>query len=131
MVHYPSAIRNIGPLKQVWSMRFESMYECVKSYLKNTNSRVNPCLSMTIKSGMKYSHFLMKHKKSFECLYEVNNFNTTNLKEKPYYKKLSEICINNLNTQSCKTAQMLTFEGIIYKSGYFLGIRSSLVINFF
>ncbi|KAI8115944.1 hypothetical protein CVS40_11913 [Lucilia cuprina] len=60
LVHYPTAIRRCGSLKYHWSMRFEAKHKEAKMYFNNTTSRLNPCFSLALKAGLKFSSFLLK-----------------------------------------------------------------------
>ncbi|XP_036329577.1 uncharacterized protein LOC118741715 [Rhagoletis pomonella] len=59
MLHYPRVIRNIGPLTQVWSMRFESKHKVFKEIARSTKSRTNICLSIL-------KRYTLKQKTDFE-----------------------------------------------------------------
>jgi len=45
LTHYCSIIKKSGPLKFIWSYNFESKHKQLKSYTKNTNSRINVPIS--------------------------------------------------------------------------------------
>lgn len=55
LVHYKNIIEKSGPLKYLWTFKYESKHRVFKTYTKNTNSRVNVPLSLAIKCGMMFT----------------------------------------------------------------------------
>lgn len=60
MVHYPSAILNSGPLKHVWSFRFEAKHKNFKNYCRNITSRKNLPFTLSIKAGLQFANSIFK-----------------------------------------------------------------------
>lgn len=55
LIHYKNIIEKSGPLKYLWSFKFESKHRVFKAYTKNINSRLNVPLSLAIKYGMMFT----------------------------------------------------------------------------
>lgn len=53
ITHYPTMIRRFGPLYYISSMRYEAKHKTLKSYTKNTTSRLN--LSLSLGRKLRYS----------------------------------------------------------------------------
>jgi len=73
-------------------MRFEAKHREAKQYFNSITSRVNPAKSLSIKSGLKFSKFILSHKDIVEPVYtlfdEVVHFNLTTY---PYFKQICEM----------------------------------------
>ncbi|XP_047995688.1 uncharacterized protein LOC125233664 isoform X1 [Leguminivora glycinivorella] len=52
MIHYPSIIKSIGPLKHIWCMRFEAKHKQLKQTAYNTSSKRNIPLTLMIKQQL-------------------------------------------------------------------------------
>lgn len=51
LTHYPTVIQKSGPVKKLWSMRFEAKHKTFKDIAFNTTSRKNLALTLSIKSS--------------------------------------------------------------------------------
>lgn len=61
VTHYPSSIRQVGPLKHLWCFKFESKHRELKLYTYPITSRRNTPLPIGIKCMLKfYSRLLFK-----------------------------------------------------------------------
>ena len=49
MLHYPEEIRKHGPLRNLWTLRFEQKNQSLKRLLEQNRCRKNVCLSMAVK----------------------------------------------------------------------------------
>lgn len=56
ITHYISAIKKLGPMKKLWTMRFEAKHKANKTYAGTTTSRKNILLSLAIKSNYHFAH---------------------------------------------------------------------------
>lgn len=52
MLHYPRIMRTVGPLRFLWSMRFEAKHRLLKQYARTITSRVNLCYSIAVKEQL-------------------------------------------------------------------------------
>lgn len=62
LTHYCNIIRQSGPLKFLWSYRFESKHKQLKSYCKNITSRINIPASLAIKYSVNFAEFILNFK---------------------------------------------------------------------
>lgn len=62
LVHYASALLVVGPLVNVWCMRFEANHRLSIAYARNCQSRVNIEMSLCIKHQMILAHYFMRNK---------------------------------------------------------------------
>lgn len=52
MLHYPRIMRTVGPLRSLWSMRFEGKHRPLKQYAHAITSRVNLSYSIAVKQQL-------------------------------------------------------------------------------
>jgi len=88
MVHYASAIKKCGPLKYLWSMRFESKLRESKLYTHNIHSRINPPCSNAKKAALKFAKFLINHEVSVEPIFSFSNSLNVALKNIDYFTRI-------------------------------------------
>lgn len=76
LTHYCNIIRKSGPLKFLWSYRFESKHKQLKSYCKNITSRVNIPLSLSMKYSINFAELVLNFviKKLFPLSAEIPVF---------------------------------------------------------
>lgn len=68
ILHYARIIEHIGPLKYIWSMRFEAKHQQMKAYAKVCFSRRNLCFSLGKKICYYNANDAMKNKNIFTRL---------------------------------------------------------------
>lgn len=56
ILHYPSVIRKLGPLKKLWTMRFEAKHKILKAYASVITSRRNIGLSLATKLQLEFAY---------------------------------------------------------------------------
>jgi len=59
LIHYCNIIKKSGPLKFLWSYRFESKHRQLKMYTKNITSRIQIPVSLGIKYSINFSGFIL------------------------------------------------------------------------
>lgn len=64
MIHYPVIIRESGPLRNMWSFKYETKHQEFKKYARSNTSRVNVCVSFAKKYQLKFA---------YECISNINN----------------------------------------------------------
>jgi len=96
LTHYCSIIKKSGPLKFIWSYNFESKHKQLKSYTKNTNSRINVPISLGIKCSIHFSEFLIN--------FNINNFTNYKLINDgspiityEHFNQINVLCLNEYN----------------------------------
>lgn len=125
LVHYATAIKKCGPLKYMWSMRFEAKHKESKMYLNNITSRVNPSRSLAIKSAIKFSSFLLDHESSLEPVFSYKSSKTVDLRQYDFFSKI--ISIPDINFTNVDIIDELTYKSTLYKPNYFLAIRKTAI----
>lgn len=127
--HYPTVIKNSGPLKPICCMRQESKNKQVKEYSKVSFSRVNLELSLAKKCSLQFSSHILENysskpyfkmiKKRNIQIFEMDNF--------------SENIIFPFNTsENVVTCIALNYKGTMFKINYFIELYSKLytILNF-
>lgn len=56
ILHYITTIKKLGPIKKLWSMRFEAKHKENKNYANTITSRKNILLSLAIKSNYQFAY---------------------------------------------------------------------------
>ncbi|XP_016663981.2 uncharacterized protein LOC107885069, partial [Acyrthosiphon pisum] len=56
LTHYPYIMENVGPLINIWSMRFEAKHREFKIAAQAISSRKNICYTLTLKKQLKVAH---------------------------------------------------------------------------
>lgn len=56
LTHYPYIMENVGPLINIWSMRFEAKHREFKIAAQAISSRKNICYTLTLKNQLKVAH---------------------------------------------------------------------------
>lgn len=108
LLHYVRIIKNAGPLKFLWSMRFESKHQESKAYAKMCHSRRNLCYSLN--KNICYNN-------AYNILEDANL-----LKKVTDYKVIGEnmkMCPNHnhCETRSCTNAK---YQGNMYSVGCYI-----------
>lgn len=69
LTHYPEMLRKFGPLRHVWSMRFESKHKLSKMAAAASCNRQNICKTLAIKNQLILNDLFIKKSMSpnFEC----------------------------------------------------------------
>ncbi|XP_067615177.1 uncharacterized protein [Eurosta solidaginis] len=121
LVHYSTAIKKCGPLKYLWTMRFEAKHKEAKIYCHNTNSRVNTPYTLAIKAGLKFSAFLIDHDQFIEPILTYSTTILSNLIKDDFSYEINELV--NIDLKKCNVCNDLVFKGTRYKSNYYLSIN--------
>lgn len=108
LLHYATAIQNTGPVKYLWSMRFESKHQQMKAYAKVCFNRINLCYSL----GKKI------------CFFNANELlkETDTLKRVLDYKAIRSPLHENFKDQlhNYKNCEKVQFNGRMYVVGDYI-----------
>lgn len=129
LVHYITAIKNCGPLKYLWCMRFEAKHKAAKIYFNSITSRMNPAYSLSVKAGIQFAKFLQDYESGLKSSYEFEAIENLDLTAQHYYSKITEIDINNC--KSVSISNDLVFKGNIYKKSYYLTYKIGDILKLF
>lgn len=62
LLHYPRIMKEVGPVRHIWVMRYEGFHKQLKSTAKIVTSRINLLLTLCIKQQLKFSHKILSKK---------------------------------------------------------------------
>lgn len=121
IVHYPTFLRAMGPLRNMWMMRAESKHQYFTNIAKRTNNFVNIMKTMATRhqkeflcASFTYSDNIVASKKR-KMLYECNEAS----------EKYLEIIPTDLNkNKNAEIIHSLKFNGNLYKQKLFVKIKS-------
>lgn len=123
LVHYSSVIKYFGPVKYLWSFRFESKHRESKMYSNSITSRKNVPYSICLKQQFMIStRFLLCEGFSLKLEYKPS---TENVCDKPYFPFIS------INLEEYEITSKLYFNGTTYKTGFFLAKFENDTTKFF
>lgn len=84
ILHYPEIISKIGPLRNIWCMKFEAYHKLLKSTINATTCHKNILLTLIIKNSLRFSQRILSIKGfskifDFHVLDQIsNNFSDCN-----------------------------------------------------
>lgn len=131
LVHYVTAIKMSGPLKYLWSIRFEAKHQQLKCFAKNTNSRKNIAFTLAMKSSLKFASFILKGNViSPEYQFSENESQIEELKTKIYFTMLQHNDILQIDLPIYFNSECI-YKGKIYKKGYLVAHANLLTLNLY
>ncbi|XP_036342990.1 uncharacterized protein LOC118752243 [Rhagoletis pomonella] len=130
MVHYPRAIRQCGPLKFMWAMRYEAKHKEMKIYTHSITSRLNIEKTISIKSAYKFASCLVQHSKGLPKPFDPDEFKITDITNHYLHRILAHV-LYNLNLKTVLLAHTIVYKNTKYKQKNYLGILEKHVITFF
>lgn len=116
LLHYPTIISKVGPLRYLWSMRFEGFHKILKSTANSVTSRKNILLTLAKKQQLRFS-FRVLSKKGFSTTVD---FSTTwdEISTLPQCEVISNLIIaqgyDPLN-KNCFSVSWAKYNNIHYK----------------
>lgn len=103
ILHYPEVILRVGPLRNIWCMKFEAYHKLLKSTIKTTTCHKNVLLTMSTKDSLRFSErCLSKRGFSKRLDFHSLNINLENFNlDLNITSKLSEnaFCVSWLNVK--------------------------------
>lgn len=127
LLHYIGCIKKSGPLKYLWSMRYEAKHQEIKKYAKNVPSRRDILYSIAIKQCLKFSKFITDNN-AFEFItnFNVNTKTKTKIEYKKYYRNIIESDIDSAIKEFI-FSNKCNYKGTILKKGYLLFIKKKII----
>jgi len=111
LINYPMVMRKVGPLINIWSMRFEAKHKEAKTAAAAITSRKNICYTLVLKSQLKMSH----------QFYHTTNFDFSNLSHvgkvlniTSAMKENLSITLNNPDIYKSQFVSWINFKGTRY-----------------
>lgn len=116
MVHYLYLISQFGPLKHVWTLRFEGKHRYFKNVLKHSQNYKNITYSLSEKHQLLQALYiknggLFNHKAKAENVVEYSAKN---------FSDEINSALTSLKEDFCFVCSQTEFKGIAYNSGQFL-----------
>lgn len=62
LIHYPGIMEKLGPLHNLWSMRYESKHRTLKIAARSSMNRINICKSLAIKNQLQLNHLFLENR---------------------------------------------------------------------
>lgn len=119
--HYPMVIKQSGPPRLYWSMKFESKHKQLKAYANVSHSRINLSSSLGKKLSYNFSYLLQNNFKSLMNISEVEI--TSNESIEPYRRYLDfPFSENEILKQLCS----VKWRGRSYNIGYYIYFENHL-----
>lgn len=75
ILHYPEIILNVGPLRNIWCMKFEAYHKLLKHTIATTTSHKNILLTISTKDSLRFSHRILS-RKGFEKRFDFRAVDT-------------------------------------------------------
>lgn len=117
MVHYPTVIKLLGPLKHLWSFRFESKHQMSKQYCHIIASRKNVPLSLAIKHSIHFSNTLITNSFFKSDAKNFKNISKTDLSQLDFYKNLTT------NFKRVFKVKSLIYRGILFEENCYVKMQ--------
>lgn len=122
MCHYAFLIKTYGPLRHLWTLRFESKHQYFKNIVKHTKNYKNVLQSLS------YKHQLLQSLNLSQELIFSNKVITTNSEaftSEDLEKKTFDLIKSNIKWDSCVLSKCVEFRGITYKIGSIVCLNQS------
>ncbi|XP_049316679.1 uncharacterized protein LOC125779384 [Bactrocera dorsalis] len=124
LVHYPTIIKKLGPIKLLWTFRFEAEHQLYKQYAQSITSRTNVPLTLAIKSSLRFANCVLKNN-FFQPEYSFTNIEEIKM---GCNEHLSSI---NLNFSLYKRTNEIMFRGVKFKIGHIVTVTINENINIY
>uniref|UniRef100_A0A2R5L642 Uncharacterized protein n=2 Tax=Ornithodoros turicata TaxID=34597 RepID=A0A2R5L642_9ACAR len=108
MIHYPRIIRELGPLRQYWCLRFEAKHQFLKNHATRVHNFRNIPYTLARKHQLLQSYQLSTNFMDRSCT-------TTNLR--PADLSSAHPCTHHLFCSNVNLADSAKFDGLSYKVG--------------
>lgn len=127
MVHYPLIMSKVGPLRNLWSMRFESKHKESKTTANITTSRKNITLTLSIKHQLKLCHKLLA-KTLYDTITFVGPGEIIHLNALCHYNLFKVFLPSNLKETFCP--HWVNIYGLLFKPSSVIITGSNLLPTF-
>lgn len=131
LTHYVHIVKQSGPLKYLWTFRYESKHKEAKGYARSITSRKNISYSLSMKAALKFTAFLKEHCKGLPNPIEYGSTQSFSIENCPYFKLIINFEILKSQISTIVVVMSLTYKGCTYKKGYFLTKTDKEVIKLY
>lgn len=115
LTHYPTVLKNSGPVRNFWCFKFEAKHKSFKAYAHSITSRKNICLTLAKKFQLKFANDIL-HSKNNPTEYQIDEKRKCNTAFLNIIVK--KLKLNESNNISC--FNQITFKGIKYNVGLYV-----------
>lgn len=147
LVHYPTIIKKLGPLKFLWAFRFEAQHQLHKQYARSITSRINVPITLCKKASLRFAD-CVQNNNFFQKEFVINNSENIDLQnnlnlaaliepsEFGFYKRINEVIFRGntfkighvVTLNECQAYEVIDF--ITKNNEFFIFGRKSNVISF-
>lgn len=111
LLHYPYLTRQFGPLRHLWTLRFESKHQYFKNIIRHTNNYKNVLLSLTHKHQLLQA--LHSTQKTLYTKFVLSD-DADVFSKKNYPADISNVINKKFKGAECFISPKATFRGITY-----------------
>lgn len=118
LIHYPRIILKLGPVRYLWSMRYEALHKILKSTASSVTTRKNIILTVAIKQQLRFSYRVLSRK---GLLLNTEFGPADAITFLPDYDSLIQPLLKRFFSKEISdavTVSWVKIENIMFKSGY-------------
>ena len=107
LTHYPAVMKEMGPVVNFWSMRYEAKHLPFKKYSNVTCNRINLCLSLAVRNQLAQSDsFLQQQAFTLPCI-SYSKFRTS-CAVKIEYESVKYVTVKNIHINGATLVKNIT-----------------------
>ncbi|KYN50135.1 hypothetical protein ALC62_00163 [Cyphomyrmex costatus] len=112
LIHYPTIIRQCGPLRKLWCFKYEAKHRQFKIYSHCITSRKNICFTLSKKYQLQFAYQLMNSENlsnsvfKFSDKYEISS----------NYHSIIINKLQNVNEEDIKLYSRIEYKGVEYSN---------------
>lgn len=130
LLHYAYLIKIFGPIRQLWTLRFESKHQYFKQIVKHTSCFKNILLSLATKHQL-LSAFNLTQDNIFSDNITINDIGDK-YNAKHYSSIINQIINSNISpNKGIYISKDVTFHGINYRTGMIVCLKKDEFGNYY
>lgn len=111
--HYTDIINQFGPLRYLWTLRFEAKHQCFKRAVRHSNNFINILFSLSHRHQLLQS-LNMSQQKLFEDKV-IYNEHVDKYDKQIFSDTIATIIEQNVDTSHCFVSYEVTYRGVKYE----------------
>lgn len=120
LLHYIHIIKQSGPLKYFWSLRYEAKHREAKIYARSITSRKDIAYTLSMKASLKFTSFLQENRNGLPSHIQYKKCDYFNIETYENVKIIVNYCeVKNLFTNN-ESVNIINYKNCSYKPGYLL-----------
>lgn len=123
MVHYTTVIEQLGPLKHLWTFRFESKHQISKHQSHVSSSRVNLPYSLAIKHSLQFSNNLIQQNFFQKDACNFKSISESDLSQYDFYKNLTTVLLRGFKVKS------VTYKGALFEQNFYVKCENDIIMK--